>query len=114
MQTRTFTEPQSKGEKGQQHAMVARTSAAALFSGFDAAGGKETIVHHFTGNPDGKNPVSPLIKDSAGNLFGTTLWGGVDDGVVFKVNQAGKETVLYTFCSQPYCTDGANPYAGVL
>jgi uncharacterized repeat protein (TIGR03803 family) len=38
-------------------------------------------------------------------------------GTVFKLTPSGSgytKTVLYNFCSQPYCTDGANPFAGLI
>lgn len=64
----------------------------------DSTGTKETVLHRFTGGADGQTPEALLIHDSAGNLYGTTLWGGnVNDGVVFKLDQAGKYRVLYTF-----------------
>lgn len=41
----------------------------------------ETILHDFgTSNGDGENPVSSLIFDSKGNLYGTTLSGGPGNG----------------------------------
>jgi uncharacterized repeat protein (TIGR03803 family) len=36
----------------------------------------ETILYNFTGGNDGAYPSAPLIIDTAGRLFGTTLWGG--------------------------------------
>jgi uncharacterized repeat protein (TIGR03803 family) len=41
-----------------------------------AGAGTETILYNFTGGNDGAYPSAPLIMDAAGNLFGTTLWGG--------------------------------------
>lgn len=46
-----------------------------------------------------------MARDSAGNLYGTTIYGGdfsgicpfYGCGVVFKVDKAGKEEVLYAF-----------------
>jgi uncharacterized repeat protein (TIGR03803 family) len=75
--------------------------------------GKETVLHKFTNTPDGWSPESLLVEDSAGNLYGTTLWGGanVAYGIVFKLDQAGNETILYNFTGQ---ADGGNPYAGVI
>jgi uncharacterized repeat protein (TIGR03803 family) len=53
-----------------------------------------------------------LIRDSAGNLYGTTVGGGTPGfGVVFEVDAAGKETVLYSFTGG---ADGGSPYAGVI
>ncbi len=36
----------------------------------------ETVLYSFTGGVDGAYPSVPLIMDAAGNLYGTTLWGG--------------------------------------
>jgi uncharacterized repeat protein (TIGR03803 family) len=80
------------------------------------ASGAETILYSFAGPPDGANPVAELIRDSAGNLYGTTPKGGITGGVcgtdgcgvVFKVDATGKETVLYSFTGNP---DGWNPLA---
>jgi uncharacterized repeat protein (TIGR03803 family) len=49
-------------------------------------GSGETVLHTFTGMPDGYGPDAGLILDSAGNLFGTTQQGGLNDaGSVFEV-----------------------------
>src|ERR1022692_1045780 len=78
--------------------------------------GDETVLYSFTGGADGGSPyASGVVRDSAGNLYGTTEEGGTEGaGVVFKVNTAGQETVLYNFCSLANCADGAAPYAGVI
>ena len=62
---------------------------------------------------DGRKPFrGPLVRDAAGNLYGTTYFGGnSDDGVVFRLDRAGKETVLHTFTGG---SDGAFPFAGVI
>ena len=45
--------------------------------------------------PDGQNLYSRLIRDVAGNLYGTTFYGGTTgSGSVFKLDTAGKLTVL--------------------
>lgn len=74
--------------------------------------GNETVLHSFAGAPDGSNPSAGLVRDSAGNLYGTTFAGGVANvGAVFKVDANGNETVLYSFKGSP---DGENPTAGLL
>ena len=90
-------------------------------------GWTETVLYTFCSQnncTDGDQPYSTLILDSAGNLFGTTLAGGIPGcfgsgcGTVFELSPNGHggwtETVLYSFCSQNGCTDGANPYAGLI
>src|SRR5580693_4184900 len=58
-------------------------------------------MHSFAGYPDdGAVPQATLIRDAAGTLYGVTTYGGkFGDGVVFKLDKTGKETVLY---NQPY------------
>jgi uncharacterized repeat protein (TIGR03803 family) len=81
--------------------------------------GHETVLYSFTGLTDGGRPVAGLIRDSAGNLYGTTAYGGISGGacdgygcgVVFKLDALGKETVLYSFTGG---ADGANPRAGLI
>jgi uncharacterized repeat protein (TIGR03803 family) len=84
------------------------------------ATGHEAVLYAFTGQSDGRQPLAGVILDSAGNLYGTTLLGGdlscnapppYGCGVVYKVDPAGHETVLYTFTAG---ADGTYPYAGVI
>jgi uncharacterized repeat protein (TIGR03803 family) len=82
--------------------------------------GVETVLHPFHGN-DGYTPNAGLVMDAAGNLYGTTSYGGdlscVDFeepagcGVVFKLDPAGHETVLHYFTGSP---DGASPFSSLL
>jgi uncharacterized repeat protein (TIGR03803 family) len=75
--------------------------------------GKEIVLHSFGAAPDGKFPLSTLVRDSAGNLYGTTSEGGsADFGTVFKVDAAGEETVLYSFKGSK--NDGSYPSAGLV
>jgi uncharacterized repeat protein (TIGR03803 family) len=53
------------------------------------------------------------------NLYGTTFFGGTgghgtNGGTVFKITLTGDLTTLYSFCSQPNCTDGGFPEAGLV
>ena len=77
--------------------------------------GNETILHSFTGAPgDGANPYAGLVMDAAGNLYGTTVYGGASTncqggcGTVFKLDSSGNETILHSFAGMPM--DGAAPY----
>ena len=71
--------------------------------------GAETVLHSFTGDPDGSDPSAGMIRDGAGNLYGTTYEGGnFGKGTVFKLDTAGLETVLYSFAGPP---DGQFPNA---
>jgi uncharacterized repeat protein (TIGR03803 family) len=72
------------------------------------------VFHDFTGpTSDGATPDAPLLRDVAGNLYGTTLLGGVSSsyGTVFKIDTSGKETVLYNFTGG---ADGGYPYGGLV
>lgn len=79
---------------------------------------KESVLYSFTNGTDGGALYGGLVRDSQGNLYGTTFFGGdlsgcggVGCGVVFKLNPAGKEIVLYSFTGG---ADGANSYASLL
>ncbi len=72
-----------------------------------------TTLASFDG-PNGDSPYSSLIQATDGNFYGTTFWGGAyGSGVVFKITPGGNVTTLYSFCSQPNCTDGAGPFAAL-
>jgi len=74
--------------------------------------GKETVLHNFSGGADGEYPSAGLVRDAAGNLYGTTAGGGASgDGTVYKVGTTGKEAVLYSFRGG---VDGEYPYAGLI
>jgi uncharacterized repeat protein (TIGR03803 family) len=74
--------------------------------------GNYTVLYTFAGGPDGRNPVGVVVLDAAGNLYGTTEYGGTADrGLVFRVDTDGNETVLHNFLGAP---DGNEPYAGVV
>jgi uncharacterized repeat protein (TIGR03803 family) len=75
--------------------------------------GHQTVLYSFTGLADGGYPEAGVIRDSAGNLYGTTLQGGgrISAGVVYKLDSSGHETVLYTFTDG---ADGGYPTAGVI
>jgi len=86
----------------------------------------ETVLYNFTGGSDGGHPQSRLTFDSAGNLYGTTLLGGVatidnnlGSGVVFELSPNGtggwNETVLHAFDGGLNVgPDGANPSGPVI
>jgi uncharacterized repeat protein (TIGR03803 family) len=83
------------------------------------ANGKETVMHSFTGATDGVDPEAPLVRDAAGNLYGTTRLGGSESvacggngcGVVFKIDPTGNESVLFSFTGG---ADGGAPVAGLI
>jgi len=86
------------------------------------ATGNETTLYSFTGGSDGSFPYAGVVQDAAGNLYGTTGFGGDFDhdctlsgdtpgcGVVFELSPTGQLTVLHAFQGT---TDGLWPYWGV-
>jgi uncharacterized repeat protein (TIGR03803 family) len=64
---------------------------------------------------DGYFPVAAMIEGADGNFYGTTEFGGTNDGgTVFKISPRGALTTLYSFCAQSNCADGARPLAGLV
>jgi uncharacterized repeat protein (TIGR03803 family) len=63
--------------------------------------GTERLLHTFSGKGDGFAPGAGLVIDATGNLYGTTTYGGSHNfGTVFKLNKAGKKTVLTTLTAR--------------
>jgi uncharacterized repeat protein (TIGR03803 family) len=57
-----------------------------------------TVLHSFTRTATGANhPVSSLVRDPKGNLYGIALGGTFSWGTVFKISATGHESVLYSF-----------------
>jgi uncharacterized repeat protein (TIGR03803 family) len=76
--------------------------------------GKWTILHSFDFNVEGFFPYGgTLLRDAAGNLYGTTEVGGSGgaSGTVFKLDPSGKVTVLHGFSSSG---DGASPIGNLV
>ena len=70
------------------------------------------VLHEFNGQSDGANPEGALLRDAAGNLFGTTFAGGeVGEGTVYKIDARGVETVLFTFSAS---VTGSNPASALI
>jgi uncharacterized repeat protein (TIGR03803 family) len=76
--------------------------------------GVKTILYGFAGKPrDGQYPYAGLVMDSAGNLYGTTGYGGANDfGTVFEITATGAEKILYSFKGGEY--DGQLPAASLI
>jgi len=101
-------------------------NAGVVYEVTPAAGGgyAETVLHNFTGNAagdgDGGFPSAGLVKDTAGNVYGTTLCGGDapcnangvgGDGTIYEFTAAGSYVVLYRFGGG---SDGSRPFAPLL
>jgi uncharacterized repeat protein (TIGR03803 family) len=75
---------------------------------------KYTVIHTFTGTPDGTAPAAGLTLGPKGTLFGTAEYGGTfGEGTVFTMNRQGKVKVVYSFCQLANCADGAVPFGSV-
>ena len=80
-----------------------------------------TTLYGFSSG-DGGEPAGTLVQGTDGNFYGTTVGGGHNSncdgldacGTVFKITPGGVLTTLYNFCSQANCTDGVEPYAGLV
>jgi hypothetical protein len=78
------------------------------------------VIHTFSGGRDGANPITGVTIDSAGNLYGTAVAGGIGScvylqsmgcGTVFKLAHRGSSwllTPLYGFAGG---SEGASPAA---
>jgi len=83
-----------------------------------APDGVETVLHSFKDGSDGAIPAAGVIADKAGNLYGTTFYGGgthclhTNDGcgTVFKLAPDGTESVVLAFQGK----HGIQPEGGLL
>jgi uncharacterized repeat protein (TIGR03803 family) len=79
--------------------------------------GNESILYSFHGHPtDGANPYGAVLRDQAGNLYGTTSNGGASNaGTVFELSPSGsgwtEQPLLYEFTGG---SDGREPFAGLI
>lgn len=72
--------------------------------------GGEAVLYHFCAKKkcaDGDIPIG-IVFDAAGNILGADVdQGKKKNGVAFKLDTHNKFDILYNFCSQKKCTDGA-------
>ncbi len=75
----------------------------------------ENVIYSFQDGTDGNSPISNLVFDGAGNLYGTTSEGGLGSGTIFQLSPVGggqwTETVVHLFQGPP---DGAFAYNGMV
>jgi len=76
---------------------------------------KLTTLYDFKGGADGSNPLNGLVADRAGNLYGVTSNGGINDqGTIYRLSSrhgVWSKTTLYNFQGG---SDGADPESGVI
>jgi len=72
-----------------------------------------TVLYNFAGpTSDGAYPYAILLRDKAGNLYGTTYYGGSGyAGTVYKIDTTGTETTVYNFTGG---SDGGYPFASLI
>src|ERR1051326_3022327 len=71
--------------------------------------GTESVLYRFSGGADGARPNAGVIRDGAGNLYGTTAIGGIFNGlcaaegcgVIYRLDSAGNERVVHAFTGEP-------------
>src|SRR5208282_3410448 len=84
--------------------------------------GTVTPLYSFCSQPgcaDGNSPGAGLVQATNGDLYGTTITGGVGNGsnygTVFKFAPgSGTVTTIYDFCTSTNCGNGSAPYAGLV
>ena len=73
------------------------------------------VIYSFQTGNDGNSPISNLVRDAAGNLYGTTSEGGLGSGTIFKLTPIGggqwTESVVHPFGGPP---DGGFSYNGMV
>ena len=73
------------------------------------------MIYSFQTGSDGNSPISNLVRDATGNLYGTTSEGGLGTGTIFKLKPIGggqwTESVVHTFEGPP---DGGFSYNGMV
>ena len=75
----------------------------------------ERVIYSFQNGSDGNSPISNLVWDAAGNLYGTTSEGGLGSGTIFKLTPIGggqwTESIVHPFAGPP---DGGFSYNGMV
>ncbi len=93
------------GKAREKYLNLIRLLLLLFFLASNAAAQTETVnvLHNFAGGTtDGRFPEAGLIRDAAGNLYGTTYFGGSSVcqygcGTIFKLDTSNNFTVLHNF-----------------
>jgi uncharacterized repeat protein (TIGR03803 family) len=105
---------------GDLRTTIAKLSSAVLFAVVLVAAHSTqaqtfAVLHNFTGGADGANPWAGLTWDRAGNLYGTTQYGGIGSyGAVYKLTHKGSSWVVNPLYGFTGGSDGARPQARVV
>jgi uncharacterized repeat protein (TIGR03803 family) len=98
-------------------AFLAICLSTGVFVPFSATAQTLKVLYEFKGGKDGLEPSGGLVRDAAGNFYGTTISGGGSMnchegcGTVYKLDTHGKETILYKFEGT---SDGQYPWPVVV
>jgi len=69
-----------------------------------------TFLTQFTGT---QTHATSVIQATDGNFYGATVGDNNQNyGTIFRMTSTGELSTIYTFCSQPNCADGEQPYVG--
>jgi uncharacterized repeat protein (TIGR03803 family) len=113
----TTTQAEKKGDSMKKFCISKMSCMIFIFCAATATASPAqilTTMHSFSGG-DGVNPYAGLVQGTDGNFYGTASGGGANlEGTVFKITPGGMLTTLHSFCSQPGCTDGNFPQAGLV
>jgi uncharacterized repeat protein (TIGR03803 family) len=97
------------------HAVLLTLIVTSMFALSASAASSYKQIYAFGGHNGGSSPLSGLVFDTAGNLYGTTSSGGAQlQGVVFKLTNSGgawTESLLHTFTGG---TDGGYPVGSLI
>jgi len=78
-------------------------------------GWTESVLYSFTGRSDGSQPFAGVIFDKAGNLYGTTAYGGdYTWGTVYELTPSGSGWTVNVLHAFQGGSDGANPFGGLI
>ena len=80
-----------------------------------AGGYTHSVLKSYSGGSDGSNPRAAVILDSAGALYGVTIYGGsLNGGTVFKLTPDGASGYTHSVLKSFTGSDGCYPSAGVI
>ena len=72
------------------------------------------VIYTFTGHNSSQHPISGVIVDRQGNLYGDTAWGGTfDGGTAYELKRTGSGYVYNLLHSFGGETDGSFPWGGM-